>query len=151
MPKKGTEKKSEYELASAHLPFFCKLHTLLNFLVTPNRTGDLLHMCNKGGLQRRNVLPLSLQYSQWLLLHSCLRNACLRHVSRDQCPVPSDDDTASQGKGDSLLESLGRSLHPDPMKVRKDRQVIGQRAGLVTHWGPSFLCILFLLPWFLSD
>lgn len=33
------------------------------------------------------------------------------------CSVQSDDDTTSQGKGESLLESLGRSLHPELMKV----------------------------------
>lgn len=38
------------------------------------------------------------------------------------CHIPSDDDTSSQGKGESLLESLGRSLHPELMKV----QYIGQ-------------------------
>ncbi|XP_056882297.1 dedicator of cytokinesis protein 11 isoform X2 [Takifugu flavidus] len=31
-----------------------------------------------------------------------------------------DDDAASQGKGDSLPESLGRSLHPDPMKYARE-------------------------------
>uniref|UniRef100_H2TTJ1 Dedicator of cytokinesis 11 n=1 Tax=Takifugu rubripes TaxID=31033 RepID=H2TTJ1_TAKRU len=30
------------------------------------------------------------------------------------------DDAASQGKGDSLPESLGRSLHPDPMKYARE-------------------------------
>lgn len=33
------------------------------------------------------------------------------------CPVQSDDDAVSQGKGESLLESLGRSLQPELMKV----------------------------------
>ncbi|KAM3591225.1 uncharacterized protein V6R79_024850 [Siganus canaliculatus] len=31
-----------------------------------------------------------------------------------------DDDTASQGKGESLLESLGRSLHPELMKYARE-------------------------------
>lgn len=82
------------------------------------------------------------------------------NVSRDQCPVPPDDDTASQGKGDSLLENLGRSLHPDPMKVRKTAgQITGRVVGLVLQeLFKSFLlrpilsvCYYFLLPWFLSD
>lgn len=35
-------------------------------------------------------------------------------------PVSLDDDTTSQGKGESLLEGLGRSLQPELLKVRTD-------------------------------
>lgn len=60
--------------------------------------------------------------------------------------VPSDDDTASQGKGDGLLESLGKSLHPDPMKVRRmTGQIIGRMVGLVTQKALNSLLLRTIL------
>lgn len=46
------------------------------------------------------------------------RHSCGLHVLMcGYCPFQSDDDTASQGKGESMLENSGRSLHTELIKV----------------------------------
>lgn len=91
------------------------------------------------------------------------QNFTVTFLPRDQCTVPSDDDVASQGKGESLPESLGRSLHPDPMKVRRMvRGLFDRRFTLVTPLNSLYLQDFViekhlvrvsypLLPWFLSE
>uniref|UniRef100_A0A8C7NFH8 Dedicator of cytokinesis 11 n=1 Tax=Oncorhynchus mykiss TaxID=8022 RepID=A0A8C7NFH8_ONCMY len=77
---------------------------------------------------RRNGFELKMQerFSHFLAADSeeemegwviTLKHALQIHLSTDTSLAQSDEDSSSQGKGESLLESLGRSLHPELIKV----------------------------------
>uniref|UniRef100_A0A4W6D4Z4 Dedicator of cytokinesis 11 n=1 Tax=Lates calcarifer TaxID=8187 RepID=A0A4W6D4Z4_LATCA len=73
---------------------------------------------------RRNGFELKMQdrYSHFLAADSEAEMeewvATLKQAL--QSSTEADDDTSSQGKGESLLESLGRSLHPELMKYARE-------------------------------
>lgn len=73
----------------------------------------VVHLGNTNQPHRKTIREtLSDLILDWVSVHSDDSYSCNVH-----CPVRSDDDTTSQGKGESLLESLGRSLHPELIKV----------------------------------
>uniref|UniRef100_A0A4W5L6I1 Dedicator of cytokinesis 11 n=1 Tax=Hucho hucho TaxID=62062 RepID=A0A4W5L6I1_9TELE len=80
---------------------------------------------------RRNAFELKMQerYSHFLAADSevemeewvvTLKQALQILFLTDSSLIQSDEDSSSQGKGESLLESLGRSLHPELIKYARE-------------------------------